>query len=149
MVSFGCFLIFLFLNYVFLSSSYAGVLINEINSDNPTQPERNEFIELIAYDRAEGQSGTKQQVTYSLRGYKIVVISVYNPVTKSPTVELVANLWNSKITNSFFVFGGTNVENADLKVDSPFVTYRHKFAKSATFLDFSKMQTLTRTLLLY
>lgn len=113
------------------------VLINEINSDDPAKPEKKEFIELIAYGSTQTGAGPMTQLTdFSLRGYKIVVVSAYQRGTKGPTIELVANLWNSRISNGYFVFGGLDVPNSNLKVDNPLVTYRRKFTKTPSLFGF-------------
>lgn len=111
------------------------IVINEINSDDPSKPEKNEFIELVAFGKKRpSDSETSQLEELSLRGYKILIISAYQQGAKGATIELIANLWNHKIQNSFFVFGGIGIENADLKVDSSWVTYRGKFTKKTPSL---------------
>lgn len=120
-----------------LSIVSCGVVINEINADDPAKPERNEFIELIAFGAKRGSDReTTQLDEFSLRGYKIILPTAFHKGVKAPTIELVANLWNSKIQNSFFVLGGIGVIHADLKVDSTFVGFREKFTKSRSLFGF-------------
>jgi len=77
---------------------YSGVVINEINTETPDKPEKQEFIELIAFGTSAGSF--TQLKDFNLRGYKIIVISAYNKAIKASSIELVANLWNSQIKNS-------------------------------------------------
>lgn len=115
----------------------ASVVFNEINVDDPSKPEKSEFIELVAYGKKRPLEGeTTLLEDYSLRGYKILGISAYQKGVKGPTIELIANLWNCKIQNSFFVFGGVGVENADLKVNSKFVAFRQKCTRTPSLYSF-------------
>ena len=106
------------------------IVINELNIDNPVEPERHEFVELVGYDN-EGKMVNKG----SLRGYKMLLISSYQSGSKGPTIELVANLYNANIKNSFFVLGGFDVPNTSMTVESNMVASRKKLMRNQGILN--------------
>lgn len=94
------------------------VVINEININNPWKPEKREFIEL--------RSSCKKAST--LQGYKLIGITGGVRSDAAPVIELVVTLWNEHINEfGFFTVGGSEVNEADLRVPSSSIKFRQCF----------------------
>lgn len=102
------------------------VFINELNTGSPGIIQNRDFIELFVHCNMQNKKR-------SLQGYKLIGISAGSGSSDKMVVDLVINLWNSKWNkNMFFTVGTSNVENADLTTDSPFIAYRNKFRGSGS-----------------
>lgn len=108
------------------------LVINEVNTGSPVRLAKNDFIEFKMFCDSE----TK---TKNLQGYKLIGLSAGEGVsanTQKMTIDLVINLWNSKINEkNMFTIGSDAVTNAELNVKSTFVTYRNKFSGNTQTID--------------
>jgi hypothetical protein len=82
------------LNFVNIIYTNFEVVINELNSNTPQKPEKLEYIELRCFQLNNGEVTSGRRA--SLDGLKLLIISGYHTKYKSPTIEMVANLWNCK-----------------------------------------------------
>lgn len=98
------------------------LIINEINVDDPSKPEKREYIELSTNCASEK----------SLRGFKLLGLSA-NII---PTIDLVVHFWNAKISNKYFLIGGIDVQNADFSVTSDYVQFGTKYNKQTSLMNF-------------
>ena len=108
-------------------STKCGVVMNEINTDNPSNLIKKEFVELKVIC-----SNGKSVSNYSLRGYKLIGVKSGDVIEKVPTIELVATLWNKRASETgFHVIGGTDVPNIQLRTgESESFSFRAMFGKS-------------------
>lgn len=107
-----------FASIFFIRGISSAVFINELNIIDPKKPEKNEFIEL---------KSTKADI--SLRGYKVIG---FNCKASSGTIEFVATLWNQRVNkNGLYTIGGSNVQEADLKVPNDYIKFRNIFLPSS------------------
>lgn len=97
-------------------------LINEINIGTPGHIKNQDFIELK-------MACYSQRKTNSLQGYKVIGMSV-GP--NSIAIDLVVNLWNQKLKSEYYTIGSSNIANADLKPNSPYLNYKENSQETQT-----------------
>ena len=100
----------------------APILINEILADDPQNLKDVEFIELMT---------TGKRKDLSLQGYMVLLMKATSKDGKAE-IHLVADLWNQKAKNSFFVIGGEAVENVQLTLKSTFIKHTSATIKRGT-----------------
>lgn len=74
-----------------------------------------------------------QSLLNLLRGYKLIGL---NCKKSSGTVDFVVNLWNERMKKGFYTVGGSDVSNANMKVQSDYIKFKSLF-------DGKKVQTIT------
>lgn len=108
-------------------------LINEINTGSPDRFKKKDFIELkMICDSDKPKSA-------SLQGYKLIDIPAgtgKRSNIQQMTIDLVINLWNSKINErNMFTVGSDNVPNTDMNTKSASFNYRNKFSGNLQTID--------------
>lgn len=80
---------------------------------------------------------SSERKSHSLQGYKVIGISTGIDKGKQVmTIDMITNLWNEKlkVNSDLFTIGTVNVQNVDLKSDSPIVNFRNKFTGNSQSL---------------
>lgn len=61
----------------------------------------------------------------------MILIKAGGDESLSGSIEFVASLWNEKAVNGFFVIGGDEVTEVNLKFSSNYVRYKNKAATTS------------------
>lgn len=123
------FFVFLFAFVALLLCFYAEnckVVINEVNTGSPERLKKKDFIELKMICTDDSKAKKK------LQGYKLVGISAGEALSgniQQVTIDLVVNLWNSKINErNLFTIGADGVQNIDMNTKSSYLSCRTTFS---------------------
>lgn len=113
----------------FLSTLYCdcGVVINEINLNNPKKLEPNEFIELKSTCAGD----------VALRSYKLIGFIC---TEKWGYLNLEVNLFNARMRDGYYTIGGNSVDAANINASNTNVKFQDKFIPKVNFGVFSSFR---------